>query len=103
MATAQFSRRAKADLLSIGAYTLRNWGEAQAMRYLAGLESCCERLCERPLLGRGCEEIRPGLRRMEQGRHVIFYRQSDAEIVVSRILHRSMLPGIHTMDDELYS
>ena len=35
----RLSRRAEADLLSIGTYTLRTWGEAQTVRYLYELES----------------------------------------------------------------
>jgi plasmid stabilization system protein ParE len=38
VAAFRFSRRAEADLLSIGDYTLRTWGKAQAARYL-GLKS----------------------------------------------------------------
>jgi toxin ParE1/3/4 len=105
VAVVRFSRRAEDDLLTIGAYALRIWGEAQADRYLNGLEACCKRLAESPLLGRICDEIypdlqRPGLRRMEQGRHVVFYRQQGAGIFVSRILHRSMLPGKHGVRNE---
>ncbi len=40
---------------------------------------------------------------MEQGSHVIFYRQRSGGILISRVLHRSMLPERHTMDDELPS
>jgi plasmid stabilization system protein ParE len=36
---------------------------------------------------------------MEQGKHVIFYRQQDAEVLISRILHQRMLPGEQAIDD----
>jgi toxin ParE1/3/4 len=49
-------------------------------------------LAANPALGRACSEIRPGLRRLEHGRHVVFYRQDAAGILVSRILHQRMLP-----------
>jgi toxin ParE1/3/4 len=94
------SRLAEADLDEIGAYTLRTWGEAQADRYLAQLEACCERLANNPALGRACDEIRPGLRRMEQGRHVVFYREEPGGILISRILHQRMLPENQDIDDE---
>jgi toxin ParE1/3/4 len=49
-----------------------------------------------PALGRRCDEIRGGLRRLEHGKHVIFYRQQDNDgILVSRILHQRMLPERH--------
>jgi toxin ParE1/3/4 len=88
----QFSRRAEADLLAIGEYTLHTWGEDQAILYLDGLEACCQMLAENPALGRACDYIRPGLRHMEHGRHVVFYRRVRAGIRLSRILHQRMLP-----------
>jgi plasmid stabilization system protein ParE len=70
----RFSRRAEADLLSIGQYTLQKWGETQAARYLGELEDCCQ--------------------------HVLFYRQESRGILISRILHQRMLPERHVMDSE---
>jgi toxin ParE1/3/4 len=95
MATLRFTRQAEADLVSIGAYTIRTWGEPQADRYLSELETCCLQLTATPFLGRACDEIRPGLRRHEHGSHIIFYRQTTKGILVSRILHHSMLPQRH--------
>jgi len=95
VAVCRFSRRAEADLLAIGVYTLRKGGKAQATRYLDELESCCQMLADNPGLGRACDDIRPGLRRMERGRHIIFYRQNARGILVSRILHQRMLPARH--------
>jgi toxin ParE1/3/4 len=98
MPTVRFSGHAKADLLKIGAYTLQTWGEAQAERYLDGLEQCAKLLAGNPSLGRSCEWIRPGLYRFEKERHVIFYRLEVDGIMVSRILHQSMLPEHQPFD-----
>jgi toxin ParE1/3/4 len=95
-----FSRLAEADLLDIGAYSLRRWGEAQVVRYLGELEACCQRLADNPASGRPCDHIRHGLRRLEHGKHVVFYRSQHGGIVVSRILHQRMLPEGHVIDDE---
>jgi toxin ParE1/3/4 len=57
-------------------------------------------LADNPALGRACPDVRPGLRRVESGRHVVFYRGDAAGILVSRILHRRMLPERHVIDDE---
>ena len=100
MAALYFSRSAKADLLTIGAYTLETWGAAQAERYLDGLEQCAKVLAANPLLGRQCMWIRPGLRRFEKGRHILFYRRVEDGIFISRILHQSMLPEQQPFDDE---
>jgi toxin ParE1/3/4 len=99
MAEFRFSRGAEADLLSIGAYTLRTWGEDQTIRYIDDLEACCQMLADNPTLGRACDEVRPGLRRMECGQHVVFYREDAEGILVSRILHQRMLPERHAIDD----
>jgi toxin ParE1/3/4 len=95
----RFSRRAEADLVGIGAYTLRTWGEDQTIRYIDDLEACCQMLADTPALGRACDDVRPGLRRMERGEHVVFYREDAGGILVSRILHRRMLPERHAIDE----
>jgi len=100
VAVVRFSRLAATDLLRIGLYSLETWGEDQAARYLDQLEECCQMLAERPNLGRPCSEIRPGLRRMEHASHVIFYRPKRGGILVSRILHKRMLPERHPINDE---
>ena len=87
-------------MLSIGDYTLRTWGSAQAARYLGELEACCQMLAGNPALGRSCDNVRPGLRRLEHGKHVVFYRQERGGILVSRILHQRMLPDRHAIDDQ---
>jgi len=100
VATYRFSRRAEADLVEIAGYTLEQWGENQTLRYIEDLEVFCQRLADRPELGRACDDVRPGLRRMERGRHVIFYRLESGGILVSRILHQRMLPDRHPIEDD---
>ena len=100
MAKFRFSRRAETDLLHIGEYTLHKWGEAQTACYIDDLEVCCQTLADNPALGRLCCDVRPGLRRHEHGKHVVFYRQEPEGILVSRILHQRMLPERHILDDQ---
>ena len=90
-----FSHRAEADLFNIGLNTFRTWGEIQTERYIRQLEDCCQLLADNPALGRPWDEIRPGLRRMKQGKHVVFYREELGDILISRIL-----PEKQTFDDE---
>ena len=85
-------------MLSIGKYTLQTWGQAQADRYISELKACCRHLASNPLIGRSCDEVKPGLRRMEKGKHVLFYRLEPGGVRVVRILHQRMLPGRHAMD-----
>jgi toxin ParE1/3/4 len=95
----RFSRRAETDLLNIAAYTLRTWEQAQTDRYIGDLEACCEQLADNPGSGRPCGYVLAGLRRMEHGKHVVFYRQETDGVLVSRILHQRMLPENNAIDD----
>ena len=75
-------------------------GQSPAVRYIGELEVCCQTLADNPALGRLCEDVRPGLRRLEHGKHVVFYRQERGGVLVSRLLHQRMLPDRHAIDDE---
>jgi plasmid stabilization system protein ParE len=46
-------------------------------------------------------KIQLGLRRIEDGEHVIFYRPQFESMLVSRVIHRSKRPQRHPMDEEL--
>jgi plasmid stabilization system protein ParE len=52
---------AEGDLDEIGAYTRREWGDAQCARYLDQLENACQLLADDFRRGRPCDDIRPGL------------------------------------------
>jgi len=96
----RFSRRADDDLDNIGIYTVPTWGEDQTDRYIRQLEDCCQLLADNPGLGRPCDHVRPGLHRMEHAKHVLFYRLEPRGVLICRILHQSMTPEKHAIDDE---
>ena len=100
MGRVRFTRLAEADLLEIGLYTHRTWGRRQCDRYLRELEERCYQLANDPKPGRPCDEIRPGLRRIRVGKHVVFYRAEPGGILVSRVWHERMIPEGQTMEDE---
>jgi toxin ParE1/3/4 len=83
--------------MEIADYTLDNWGLSQAEHYLDDLDDCFKLLVQTPQLGRACNRIRRGYRRIEQGKHVIIYRADDSGVFICRILHHRMLP-----DGQLY-
>lgn len=91
---------AEADLAEIAEYTLRTWSERQAIRYPSDIENCCQMLADHPGLGRACDDIYPGLRRMEHSQHVVFYVEEEGGILVARILHHRMLPARERMFEE---
>lgn len=99
MADYRLSSMAEADIEGIADYTVDTWGEAQALRYVGELVLCFERIAQNPGLGRTCDAVRRGYRRIEQGKHVLFYHHVAGQVLIRRILHQSMLPIRHLMDD----
>ncbi|MBT7215104.1 MAG: type II toxin-antitoxin system RelE/ParE family toxin [Verrucomicrobia bacterium] len=89
---AEFSLRPKAiaDLEAIWRYTVDTWGDAQAERYVRLINESFRQIADNPSLGRSCDVIREGYRKRSVGRHVIFYRTIDGDVVVVRILHDRM-------------
>ena len=100
MAEFRLSTRAETDFDGIAAYTVTPWGVKQCDRYLGALEACCQRLADDPRRGRACDNIRHGLLRYEQGKHVVFYRLRPYGIRVIAVLHERMLPELHLSGEE---
>lgn len=94
----RLSELAQLDLFDIADYTFETWGEEQTYRYIGDLEACLKRLAHSPGLGRPCEDIRSGYRRLEHQKHVIFYRVDGEGVFIIRILHQRMLPRLHSLE-----
>jgi len=87
------SIEAEEDIDLFAAYTTRTWGWRQTDQYLAKLEDGFDLLAQSPLIGRSCDWIRPGLRRFEIGKHVVFYIPDSGEVRIVRVLHQQMVPA----------
>jgi toxin ParE1/3/4 len=96
----RFSKLARLDLIDISNYTLDRWGVDQAIRYLDSLEKCFGLIAANPNIGRKCDHLRKGYRRIEHEKHVIFYRSDKTGILIVRILHQRILPEAKAMDDQ---
>jgi len=92
MAKYIISERAKKDIVGIWQYMLETWSEEQAIRYYNELLDGCEHISLTPdTAGRNYEEVRPDLRGMPCGRHIIFFRLvSKGKVRIVRILHGKM-------------
>ena len=90
MADLRLSRRAVSDLAEIADYTIAEFGIDQARRYRDQLQACFRSLLANPQLGRSAEEVAPGLRRIRQQAHVVFYRVERDGLLIVRVLHHSM-------------
>jgi len=94
MAAYKLTHKAQYDLLSIGRFTLKEWGVAQRNFYLKQLDACFSQIAENPMLGMACDFIAADYRKLPQGSHVIFYKKGSAGVVeIIRVLHKSMDVG----------
>jgi toxin ParE1/3/4 len=92
--------RAIADLDEIWDYTASTWSEAQAERYVLGLRDALAVLKDHPELGRGRNDLHPGLRVSNYSKHLIFYLREEWGIDVVRVLHGSQdIPALFTRDE----
>ena len=72
-------------------YSLEQWGEQQAERYIDDLTEAFGFLAESPKAGMVCENIHTGYRKHPVISHVIDYRETDYGVEVIRVLHDRML------------
>lgn len=92
MRTAPYSG-AGADLADILARSREEWGDGLARRYARGVADAVKRIGRHPERYPTFGSDRPGVRRLRVGRHILFFREHAAEIVVIRILHERMEHG----------
>ena len=79
------------DLKEIGRYTQKTWGVAQRNKYLQMLDDGFHELADDPQRGLDCRDVREGYRKLKVGRHVIFYRLKQNQLVeIVRVLHEKM-------------
>jgi len=95
----RISKHARSDLTRIRTYTSDRYGTEQCKRYLQALTACFRMLAETPSRGRRCDRLRPGLMRMEEGEHVVFFVQKPYGVRIVRVLHKRMLPERHELID----
>ncbi|PJJ95870.1 plasmid stabilization protein ParE [Lysobacteraceae bacterium NML91-0213] len=85
------TRAALADLRSIARHAEVRWGIRQRNAYLKEVDRIFRALARNPAMGRACDDILQGFRKLPHGAHVIYYRQiAGQEIMIVRILHGAM-------------
>lgn len=90
MPRVKFTRKARQDLLSIIDYSVLTWGNAQAAKYIDGLEKLVLTLAQSPLLGRDCSDLGNGLLAFPYEKHQIYYLVQSHGISIVRVLHSNM-------------
>ena len=90
MAEYRLTPAAEGDLEAIWTYTLQQWGEEQADRYIDTLTAAFAELARSPKSAPACDEIRPGYRRRSIERHMIYFRTTTYGVAIVRIIHVRM-------------
>lgn len=91
MAKYELTKKATEDLGRIWNYTVDTWSEIQADQYYHMLLNSCQDIAEGRVKGKKYEGIYSGLLGIRAGKHIIFYRQINNDLVeIARILHERM-------------
>lgn len=85
MKALRFSPAAYADIDKIWDYTAEQWSVDQAESYTDNLQDACENIARGIRTGR--VSVRAGLFKIRCGSHMIYYRMTEDEIQIIRILH----------------
>ena len=81
------SPEAISDLQDIYLFTVDEWGEAQAEKYLNEIYVVFERLVQNAGIGRLRAELGEELRSIPTGAHVIFFHPLQSDVAIVRVLH----------------
>lgn len=90
MAEYRLTPAAERDLEAIWIYTFQEWGAVQANRYIDNVTMAFAELALSPKSAPACDHIRPGYRRRNVERHVIYFRITAYGIAIIRVLHDRM-------------
>lgn len=83
----RLSGAARQDIIDIYLRSEEAFGEAQADRYVADLESMFAFLAEHPMAARERIELAPPVRIHPYRAHVIVYRLDGADVLILRLRH----------------
>ncbi|MCF6251223.1 MAG: type II toxin-antitoxin system RelE/ParE family toxin [Methylococcaceae bacterium] len=91
----RLSSSAKTDLKRIAAYTLQEWGVVQKKVYLDLIKKSFNTLSTVGNIGKKRDDIEHNLYAYCIKKHTVYFRETDHEFVVIRILHSRMDPQRH--------
>ncbi len=91
----RLSSSAKKDLQGIATDTLQEWGAVQKKRYLDLIKKSFQTLSTMGNIGKKRNDIEQGLYAYSIKKHTVYFRETDQEYIVLRILHSRMDPERH--------
>ena len=78
------------DLQIIYRYSVKEWGNDRAERYIRDLSTAFQKLANNELKSTCADDLRAGLHSCRVVSHIVFFKQTDDGILVIRVLHKSM-------------
>jgi toxin ParE1/3/4 len=82
--------KAIADLEDIFKYSVPEFGIARAEQYIRGLNEAFISLAEEPHVANVYGHIKPKLMGFPVVSHIIFFRYTSTQLLIIRVLHKSM-------------
>ena len=89
------------DLSAIREFTRSRWGNEQSRKYLVELRKTLTMLSDNPLIGIRRSDIDEGIYSFPHVSHVTYYLLEKKHLIVTGILHSSMVPENHLKDRTL--
>ena len=86
----RFSEDARDDLRDISEYTRENWGGEQEDSYLRSIYARLSEIKEDPARWKKRDDLFEGCQVALVGKHLLFFKHTDHEILISRVLHQAM-------------
>lgn len=93
------SPKAGQDLEAIGDYIAQDNPEA-ALQFVLNLRKQCQRIAKYPLAYREKPELGKGIRIAPVGRYLVFFKLSENEVTIVRILHGARDMNAFVVDDD---
>ena len=78
------------DLQNIYRYSVNEWGDDRAERYIRDLNTAFQKLANNELKSTRADYIHSGLHSCRVVSHIVFFKHTDDGILVIRVLHKSM-------------
>ncbi|MCH7622878.1 MAG: type II toxin-antitoxin system RelE/ParE family toxin [Nitrospinae bacterium] len=94
------SPNAQKSLNGIKKYSTEKFGQRQTSIYLEKLRDRMRYLADNPKQGRARDKIKPGYYSYFEGSHTIYYKILADHIAIIDILHQSMEPLRHLMEED---
>jgi toxin ParE1/3/4 len=86
----RLAHAAETDLEAIWIYSLAEWGEGQADKYVGLIEQGFYDLLDNPYLGKARPDVKTDYRALQVQKHLIFYRVGERHIDIIGIPHIRM-------------